>query len=148
MAGQPGGRDTGTRPTFPRRDPDGRVERFGDLLVALVAGFVATFALVAIVDVLFAAFGLGGFGLASGWLAAVLPVWLYVEDFRAWRGVRGRIGVLCVTVAISVAAGFAVGATVADLRPLFGGAIAAGTALVVYAPFWFFGIRWLDRQVS
>jgi hypothetical protein len=138
--------------TFPRRDGDGRVVRLADLLASVAAGLVLGMAALLVIDGLSALVGLGRFGEISGWLAAILPVWLFTEEFRAWRVVPSRIalallsGVLAAVLAMGAASAVA-GMTA--LPPLGSGAVGAATGSLVYASLWYVGIRWLaDRGVS
>jgi hypothetical protein len=126
---------------FPRRDGQRRIVALPDLLGITLAGAVAAAAAVALLDGLFALVGLGDFGRINGWLAVILPIMLLVEEFRAWRGVRGRIAVALVAAALAVATGLVVAGLVGDLPDLVTGAIGAATFTVVYSLLWFFGIR-------
>lgn len=140
MAGRPA--------TFPRRDPDGRVERFGDLVVAAIAALLVAFAVLTVVDVLSSLVGIGRLGSSRGWLTAVLAVWLYVEEFRAWRGVRVRVAILLLAVvaALVVGGGAAYGLSQlgSGLPALVTGSVGAVAGVLAYAPVWFFGIRWVE----
>lgn len=135
--------------TWPRRDSDGRIPTFRHLLeavgVLLVVGVVA----VAVIDGLSAWAGFGGFGGTSGWLGGLMAFWLYVEEFRAWRGTRNRLLLAAVAGMSALVAGVAASWLVSGLPALFNGAIGVGAAALVYAPIWFFGIRQLvDREVT
>ncbi len=129
----------------PRRDADGRVAALSDLLVAAFAGLIIGLAVLALLDAVFAAFGSGRFGQSSGWLAAVLPIWLFVEEFRAWRGVPGRIGAVLVVGVLAAGAGLAAAGLTSGLPHLLSGALGATVFALVYVVLWFFGIRWLAR---
>ena len=92
------------------------------LLAAVVAGAAA----VLLLDGVFALLGLGDFGRVNGWLAAILPVMLLVEEFRAWRGVRARIVVALVAAAARAwPSGLVVAGLVGDLPALVSGALGA-----------------------
>lgn len=134
------------RATFPRRGADGRVERFGDLVVAAVAALVVAFLVLTAFDLLSPLVGIGTYGSSHGWLTAVLAVWLYVEDFRAWRGVRSRVGIMLIALLLGLLAGGAAayGLATLDLPGLVTGSAGAAVATLVYAPVWFFGIRWVE----
>lgn len=136
------------RAGFPRRDADGRVAALADLTVAAFAGLIVGLAVLALLDGVFAAFGSGRFGQSSGWLATVLPVWLFVEEFRAWRGVPGRIGVVLIVGVLAVGGGLAAASLTGDLPHLLSGAVGAIVFVLLYAVLWFFGIRWLARVVG
>jgi len=133
---------------FPRRDPDGRVARFGELVVAAVVWLVVAFVALTVIDVLSSLVGVGAVGSSRGWLIAVLALWLYVEDFRAWRGVRSRVGIMLIALLVGVLVGGAVGyglAYLADGLPaLVTGSVGAAVGVLVYAPIWFYGIRFVE----
>lgn len=134
--------------TFPRRDDDGRVATVGGLFAgALFALLLGALALL-VIDGLFTLAGSGRFGDTSGWLAGILAVWLYVEDFRAWRGVRGRAGILLVAMAIAGSAGYVMADAMTDVPALLSGAVGVTVAVLAYAPLWFLGIRWLATRVG
>ncbi len=139
---------TARRATFPRRDPDGRVAHFGDLVAAALAALVLAFAVLTAIDLLTSLVGVGSYGSSRGWLTAVLAVWLYVEDFRAWRGVRMRTAILLIALfsALLVGGGAAYGLShlIAGLPALVTGSIGAAVGVLAYAPIWFFGIRWVE----
>lgn len=126
---------------FPRRDARRRIVTLRDLLAVTLAGVVAAGVALAVLDGLFALIGLGGFGRVNGWLAVILPVMLLVEEFRAWRGVRARIGVAFGATLAGVAAGLLVAGLVGDLPGLLAGALGAAAFTAVYAPVWYYGIR-------
>jgi hypothetical protein len=93
--------------------------------------------------------GLGRFGQLSGWLAGILPVWLFTEEFRAWRGVPARAGLAIVSGLLAGVLGIAVAATIGGvLPPLGSGAVGAAISAFLYGVLWYVGIRWLaDRGV-
>jgi hypothetical protein len=126
---------------FPRRDEHGRIERVVDLLGFVLAGIVFGVVVLLVVDGAVALLGRGTFGGASGWLAAVLPGWLFVEEFRAWRGTRWRFAVALACAAVGLALGLAVAGAVNALPPLASGAIGATVATLAYASLWFYGVR-------
>ncbi len=144
----PAGAQGTRRSQFPRRDPDGRVAHFGDLIAAALAALVLAFAVLAVIDLLTSLVGIGSYGSSRGWLTAVLAVWLYVEDFRAWRGVRMRTAILLIALfaALLVGGGAAYGLTqlVSGLPALVTGSVGAAVGVLTYAPIWFFGIRWVE----
>jgi hypothetical protein len=134
--------------TFPRRDASGRVVRLAELLAWVAAGFVLGLLALIVIDGLFSLLGLGRFGQLSGWLAGVLPVWLFAEEFRAWRGVPARAGMALVSGLLAGTLGFAA-AAVTPLPPLGSGAIGAAISAFLYGVLWYVGIRWIaDRGVS
>lgn len=136
------------RATFPRRDGDGRVAHFADLLVAAIVALVVAFLVLLVFDLLSPLVGIGTFGTSHGWLTALLAVWLYVEDFRAWRGVRSRLPIMLLAVLLGLLVGggaaYALAQLVAGAPALVTGSAGAVVAALVYAPVWFFGIRWVE----
>lgn len=116
-----------------------------DLLGFLLAGLVIGVAVLLAIDGILALFDWSRFGNANGWLAAILPVWLLVEQFRAWRELPGRIAPALVGAAVGLALGILATSFVADLPPLASGSVGAFVAVVAYAIIWFYGIRWLRR---
>lgn len=140
-----------TQSGFPRRDAHGRVSTIVDLLGVALAGIVLGVAILALFDGVLAALGRGDFGQANGWLGVILPAWLFVEEFRAWRTGTPRSATFATVVAL-VSAGvgvtlglLAAGAT-SDLPPLASGALGATAATLGYALLWFYGVRWTSRR--
>ena len=89
------------------------------------------------------------FGSSSGWLALILPVWLFTEEFRAAGYGAYRI----VVAALAAGFGIAVGMTLAGLAaaafpPLVSGAVGAFGLTVVYCLVWFYGLRWLSHRAG
>ena len=126
---------------FPRRDEHGRIERVVELLGMVLAGIVLGVAILLIIDGIAALLSSATFGRANGWLAVVLPVWLFVEEVRAWRGVRWRYLVALVAIAVAALVGLVAAGTASFLPPLASGAVGATFAAVSYALLWFYGIR-------
>ena len=135
--------------TFPRRDADGRVVRLVELLASVAAGLVLGLLALLLIDGLSSLLGLGRFGQLSGWLAGILPVWLFTEEFRAWRGIPARAGLAIVSGLLAGVLGIAVAATIGGvLPPLGSGAVGAAISAFLYGVLWYVGIRWLaDRGV-
>jgi hypothetical protein len=136
---------------YPRRDTDGRIIDRWELLAAVGGGLVVTFAAVALIDGAVALISSGRFGQLPGGLIGVLPLMLFVDEFRAWRGTprRAPVALLCGLLASVLAIG--TGLTVAGLAPpLVSGAVGAAVGAVVYAALWFVGVRWAasSRGVS
>lgn len=131
---------------FPRRDDTGRVVGILDLLALTAAGLITCFLVVVLVDGSGALLGWGTFGHASGWLALILPAWLFIiEELRAWREVRARLAVVASGALVAVALGLLVaGATPGP--PLISSGVGAAAAALAYAVYWFYGIRWLARR--
>ncbi|MGC5051147.1 hypothetical protein ACLQ2S_06820 [Micromonospora sp. DT48] len=134
--------------TFPRRDAEGRIRTLGDLMGIALAGVVIGLLVLAIFDGAFAWFGAGEFGQANGWLAVILPAWLFWEDFRAWGFGAPRVVAGLVAVATAVVSGLLVAGAAAGLPALLSGVFAATTFTVVYAVIWFPGVRWLANRTG
>ncbi|MGK5737403.1 hypothetical protein [Micromonospora sp. URMC 103] len=133
---------------FPRRDADGRVRFLGDLLGVSLAGWVIGVLAVVLFDWAFASFGAGDFGRSNGWLAVILPAWLFWEDFRAWEFGAARVVAALFAAAVAVVTGLLVAGLAAGLPSLLTGALAAAALTVVYAMVWFPGVRWLARRTG
>jgi hypothetical protein len=131
---------------FPRRDGGGRVVGLADLLALTVAGLLTGFAVLVVLDGAGSLVGWGRFGQASGWLALILPAWLFIiEELRAWREVRARHLVVVSGALVAMLLGLLVaGATPGP--PLVSSGAGAAAAAVGYAVYWFHGIRWLARR--
>jgi hypothetical protein len=126
----------------------GRDARLIDLLGQVIIGLVVGLIGLVVIDGIFALLGLGTFGHASGWIIAILPVWLFAEEFRAWPGVVLRIGVAAFAALIGLALGSLVGGVIPALPPLGVGAVGAAVATLSYAMVWFFGVRWVAGRVG
>lgn len=131
-----------------RRDAHGRVIRSVDLVGLTLAGLAVGIAALVLLDGTFALIGLGDFGRANGWLALILPAWLFVEEFRAWRGGPARIVAAGVAAALAIAAGLLAAGLAAGLPPLVTGGLGAVVAALTYAVIWFYGVRWLSRRTG
>ncbi|SDZ36636.1 hypothetical protein SAMN05444365_111107 [Micromonospora pattaloongensis] len=132
--------------SFPRRDADGRVVALPDLLGVTLAGLVIGLAVLAVFDAGLSVVGAGRFGDANGWLAVILPVWLFAEEFRAWRIGPARIAVALVAAAVAIAAGLLGAGLTNGLPPLAAGGVGATVFSLVYALVWFHGVRWLAQR--
>jgi hypothetical protein len=127
---------------FPRRDERGRVASATELIASVLALVAVGLVLLLAIDGLFTLLGAGSFGKISGWLAGILAVFVFVDDFRAWRGVGMRALVALIGIALGVAAGSLVNGAVNSLPKVFSGTIAVAVAALVYAVVWFYGVRW------
>jgi hypothetical protein len=135
--------------SFPRRDEHGRVVGLADLLALTLASLVTGLVVLLIIEGAGALVGWGEFGQASGWLALILPAWLFIiEELRAWRAIGGARLVVAVSGGLL---GIALGLLVAGVvpgPPLVSSGVGAVVAALAYAVYWFHGIRWLaSRQV-
>lgn len=117
-----------------------------DLLALTAASLVTGFAVLLVIDGAGALVGWGEFGQASGWLLLILPAWLFImEELRAWRAVSGRLLVAVSGGLLGIALGLLV-AGVTPGPPLVSSGVGAVVAALVYALYWFHGIRWLARR--
>jgi hypothetical protein len=133
---------------FPRRDADGRIVNLADLLGVTLAGLVVGVLALILFDLALALIGARQFGRANGWLAVILPVWLFVEEFRAWPSGPARIVAAFVATAVGVTAGLLAAGLARAVPPLWSGAFAAAVFALVYAVIWMFGVRWLARRAG
>lgn len=134
--------------TFPRRDAEGRILTLGDLLGVSLAGLVIGLLALLVFEWAFASIGAGGFGRTNGWLAVILPLWLFWDDFRAWEFGAARVIAALVAGAVGVLAGLLAAGLAAGLPPLVSGALAAAVFTVGYAVIWFHGVHWLARRTG
>jgi hypothetical protein len=133
---------------YPRRDDRGRIETLPDLLGVVLAGLVIGVLALVLFDWAFALLGAGDFGMANGWLALILPAWLFVEEFRAWGPGPARVLAAAGCTALAVVLGLLVSGLAADLPPLASGAFGAVAAALTYAVTWFSAVRGLTRRTS
>jgi hypothetical protein len=123
------------------------VVSFSDLFAAGLAALLLSLGIVFVIDLAAVAFG-DRFGRSSGWLALVLPCWLFVEEFRAWRGVPGRVGVAALAALVALPMGLSAAFAVNYLPALLSGGVGAAVTILAYLTMWFFGIRWLARRTG
>jgi hypothetical protein len=135
-------------PAYPRRDADGRIATVGDLLGVSLAGLVAGAAVLLVFEAVFALLRMSTFGSASGWLAAILPIWLFVEEFRAVGFGAARIVAALLAAGFGVAIGLLAAGLVVGVPALFSGAAGAAAFTVVYALVWFYGLWWLRHRMG
>ena len=139
---------TEQRSGFPRRDAEGRVLTLGDLLGVSLAGWVIGVLALVLFDWAFASIGAGEFGRTNGWLAVILPAWLYWDDFRAWEFGAARVVAALVAAVVAGVGGQLDAAVAAGLEPLLTGGVAALAFTLVYAVLWFHGVHWLARRTG
>jgi hypothetical protein len=133
----------------PRRDADGRLASVGDLLGVAFAGLVSGIVLLLAFEGLMSLVGLSKFGDSSGWLALILPVWLFVEEFRSARYGAYRVVVAVLGAGLGVAVGMTLaGFASATFPALVSGAVGAAGFTIVYSLIWFSGLRWLSRRAD
>jgi hypothetical protein len=133
----------------PRRDADGRLATIGDLLGVALAGLVCGIVVLLVFEGVMSLTRLSDFGRTSGWLALILPVWLFTEEFRAARYGAYRVVVAILGAGLGVAAGMTLAGFVAPIFPsLFSGAVGAAGLTVAYCLVWFYGLRWLSHRAG
>src|SRR5262245_46432467 len=99
----------------PRRDPSGRLATIGDLLGTALAGLVIGVVLLLVFEAVLSLTRVASFGNTSGWLALILPLWLFTEEFRAARWGAYRIVVAALAAGFGVAAGLIAAGLVAPV---------------------------------
>jgi hypothetical protein len=133
----------------PRRDADGRLATFGDLVGVALAGLACGVVVLLVFEGVMSLVQLSEFGDASGWIALILPVWLFTEEFRAAGWGAYRIVVALLGIGFGVAAGMTLaGLAAATFPPLVSGAVGALALTVVYCAVWFYGLRWLSHRAG
>jgi hypothetical protein len=130
-----------------QKDAGGRLATIGDLLGSAFAGLAVGAAVLLVFEAVMALTGLGEFGESNGWLVIILPVWLFVEEFRGEGFGAHRIMVGGLAAGFGVATGMTVAGLVAEVAPpLVSGGSGALTGTVVYCLVWFYGLRWLSHR--
>jgi hypothetical protein len=133
----------------PRRDADGRLVTVGDLLGVALAGWVTGVVVLLLFEGVMSLARAFDFGSSSGWLALILPVWLFTEEFRAAGYGAYRIVVAALAAGFGVAVGMTLaGLAAATFPPLVSGAAGALGLTVVYCLVWFYGLRWLSHRAG
>jgi hypothetical protein len=133
-------------PALIRKDRSGRAVSLPQLASVALVGTVLGLVAVVVIDGVTALIGADKFGQASGWLAVILPAWIFLDDVRAWRGHSIRFAVALVGAAVALGVGLVIAGLVPGW-PLVTGAIGSVCAVVVYAPIWFLGVRWLTGEL-
>jgi hypothetical protein len=133
----------------PHRDADGRLATIGDLLGVALAGLVCGIVILLAFDGIMSLSGLSTFGHSSGWLALILPVWLFTEEFRAAGYGASRVIVAILGAGFGVAVGMTLAGFASAAFPgLVSGAVGAAGLTVVYCLVWFYGLRWLSHRAG
>jgi hypothetical protein len=132
-----------------RDHADGRLATIGDLLGVALAGLVCGIVVLLLVEGVIALVRASEFGHTSGWLALILPIWLFTEEFRAAGFGAHRVLVALLGAGFGVAVGMALAGLVAPTFPaLISGAVGAFGLTVVYCLVWFYGLRWLSHRAG
>jgi hypothetical protein len=133
----------------PRRDADGRLATVGDLVGVALAGLVCGVVVLLVFEGIMSLTRLSGFGDTSGWLALILPVWLFTEEFRAAGYGAHRVVVAILGAGFGVAVGMTLaGLAAREFPDLVSGAVGAAGLTVVYCVVWFYGLRWLSHRAG
>jgi hypothetical protein len=130
---------------FPHRDARGRVDTLPDLILGVLVWLLVALVILALFDGVLAALG-QSFGRTSGWICGVLAVWLFTEEYRAWRPVSGRPVVALLGVLIGGAMGLAVAGLASALPAMVSGFLGVAVATLAYAVLWYSGVRILARR--
>lgn len=105
-----------------------------ELLLAAAGGLVLGAVLVVGVDLLFSVADLGGFGKASGALAALPAVFVFMEEYR--KQPHPGLAALCVLLALVLAGGAGFASAALGAPPLVSGMVAALVGCAVFALLW------------
>jgi hypothetical protein len=133
----------------PRRTADGRLATVGDLVGVALAGLVCGIVVLLVFEGIMSLIRVSEFGDTSGWLALILPVWLFTEEFRAAGYGAYRIVVAALGAGFGVAVGMTLaGLAAAEFPNLISGAVGAAGLTVVYCVVWFYGLRWLSHRAG
>nr|WP_296073640.1 hypothetical protein [uncultured Actinoplanes sp.] len=133
----------------PRRDPNGRLATIGDLIGTALAGLVMGAIVLLVIEAALSLAHVSEFGNASGWIAVVLPVWLFTEEFRAQGWGASRIVVGALAAGFGVAIGLSVaGFAATEFPSLVSGLAGAASCTIVYCLVWFYGLRWLSHRAG
>jgi hypothetical protein len=131
----------------PRRDQNGRLATFGDLVGTALAGLVIGAVVLLLFEAVMSLTRLSEFGHTSGWLVLILPLWLFTEEFRAQGYGADRVIVAILGAGFGVATGMSLaGLVAAELPSLVSGIAGALGFTVVYCLVWFYGLRWLGHR--
>jgi hypothetical protein len=133
----------------PRRDPSGRLATIADLLGTALAGLVIGVVVLLVLEAILALTRVSSFGHTSGWLALILPVWLFIEEFRAAGWGASRIVVAALAAGFGVAAGMSAAGVASPVLPALASGLAGAAGFtVVYCLVWFYGLRWLSHRAG
>ena len=127
---------------FPQRDDNGRIALLTELLAYTLGATALGVAMLAAIDGVFALLGFGSFGQISGWISGLLAVFIFVDDFRAWRENPMRWAIAAVGAVLGVVVGLGVVSQLPPFwLPLFNGSIAVAAGAMLYSVLWFIGVR-------
>lgn len=134
-------RATSSGQKYPHRDADGRIVSASEMVISVITSVAIVTVLLIAVDGFASVAGRGSFGRIAGWPAAILAVWTFIEDFRAWKIGPARVGVALFAAALAALAGGLLASVLGALPTLFAGVLGALLACLIYAMIWFFGVR-------
>jgi hypothetical protein len=121
----------------------------GDLVGTALAGLVTGIVLVLVLEAILSVTRISHFGDTSGWLAVILPVWLFTEEFRAAGFGAYRVVAAVLAAGFGVATGLSVaGLAATDLPRLVSGFAGAAVFAVIYCLVWFYSLRWLSHRAG
>ena len=123
-----------------------RLTRLTDLIGQCLAGLVISLAGILIIDGVYALLGFGRFGTISGWLAMVFPILIFVQQFSAAQGEKGRVPVAILGILVATGLGLSAAGVFSGLPPIGSGAIGALVATLAYAAVWHVGLSVIARS--
>ncbi|HIW64318.1 MAG TPA: hypothetical protein H9881_17840 [Candidatus Stackebrandtia excrementipullorum] len=127
---------------FPRRDGSGRIVSLVEMLLFVFLLLAVGIVMLSAIDALFWLLGFGEFGQISGWISALLAMFVFLDDFRAWIDYRIRWVVGGGALLLSAVGGLGIGGLMPEFwAPLFHGAIGAAVFVLMYTVLWFVGMR-------
>ncbi|GAA4919732.1 hypothetical protein LX16_4313 [Stackebrandtia albiflava] len=139
-------KDSQASDRFPRKDEEGRLVSLVEMLMFVILALALGILMLSLIDGVFWLLG-SSFGRISGWIAGLLAVLVYLDDFRAWRDHRARWAVAAGGVVLGLLAGFGVLSLLPDFwLPLYNGALAVSVAALLYGVLWFTGMRLITGE--
>ncbi|ADD40302.1 hypothetical protein [Stackebrandtia nassauensis] len=138
------------QPSFPQRDDNGRIVLLTQLLGFIAMSVALGVVMLAVIDGLLALLGFTEFGKdISGWICGVLAVFVFVDEFRAYKGQSVRYWLAPVAGLLALAFGIVISAVLpTGWLPLFTGAIGVAAAMLAYGALWFVGTRLTGADIS
>lgn len=138
------------QPNFPQRDDNGRVVLLSQLLVFTLLSVAVGVVMLSAIDGVLALLNYTHFGRdISGWICGLLAVFLFVDEFRAYKGTAVRYWLAPLAALLALGLGILVTALLPGTwLPLFSGAVGVTAAMLFYALTWFVGTRWTGADLS
>ncbi|MFD0558243.1 hypothetical protein FB566_3542 [Stackebrandtia endophytica] len=132
---------------FPKRDDDGRIVSLVEMMLFVMILLLVGVLMLSAIDGLFWLLGFGEFGQISGWIAGLLAIFVFLDDFRAWKEFRVRWGVAPVALVLSTVAGLGVVSIMPEFwLPLYHGALGVTVFALIYTVLWFTGMRLMGER--